>query len=56
MEQHLIDGALAAFQQKLRLQRYAENTIKTYSGCLFKFLFLSRHYLIKFAYSTTFVP
>lgn len=29
---------IKAFQQRLRMQRYAENTIKTYSGCLSKFL------------------
>lgn len=38
MDQLFIDKAIASFQQKLRIQRYAENTIKTYSGCLSKFL------------------
>lgn len=38
MNPSFIDDTLATFQQKLRLQRYAENTIKTYSGCLSKFL------------------
>lgn len=33
-----MENIIAAFQQKLLLQRYAENTIKTYSGCLSKFL------------------
>ncbi len=33
-----METILNTFQQKLRLQRYAENTIKTYSACLSKFL------------------
>lgn len=37
MDQLSMNDALATFRQKLRLQRYAENTIKTYSGCLSKF-------------------
>ncbi len=35
---------ISAFQQKLRLQRYAENTIKTYSGCISKFLHAFERY------------
>jgi hypothetical protein len=35
---------LTAFQQKLRLRRYAENTIKTYSGCISKFLLAFERY------------
>ncbi|MBN8684965.1 MAG: tyrosine-type recombinase/integrase [Chitinophagales bacterium] len=34
----IMENPLSTFQQKLRLQRYAENTIRTYTGCLSKFL------------------
>lgn len=37
---------IKAFQQRLRMQRYAENTIKTYSGCLSKFLHAFEGYTI----------
>jgi integrase/recombinase XerD len=33
-----MENPLSTFQQKLRLQRYAENTIRTYSSCLARFL------------------
>lgn len=33
-----MDNILFSFQHKLRLQRYADSTIKTYSSCLTKFL------------------
>lgn len=35
---HIMETIILDFQQKLRLQRYAHNTIKTYSTCLSKFL------------------
>lgn len=35
---YAMETIITQFQQKLRLQRYAENTIKTYSTCLSKFL------------------
>jgi hypothetical protein len=33
-----MENPLSTFQLKLRLQRYAENTIRTYTGGLSKFL------------------
>jgi site-specific recombinase XerD len=33
-----MERAIDTFRQRLRLRRYAKNTIKTYFGCLSKFL------------------
>ncbi|MEM9983061.1 MAG: site-specific tyrosine recombinase/integron integrase [Bacteroidota bacterium] len=44
MSPEVIEALVAKFKQKLAVQRYADNTIKTYGNCLKKFLYAFKKY------------
>ncbi len=47
MSHLVIEDLVSKFKQKLLVQRYAQNTIKTYGNCLTKFLTVFQKYQLE---------